>query len=93
MIAHLCWQFVELSDPEVVGRHWRAVADAYGLDDRSSLVDTVLWWQDNCRRGILTAADAGDPAMIALRAAVPSISADHDWTARHRHRLSAACHA
>lgn len=89
-VAHLCWQFAGLDDPEEVGARWRTIADGYRLEDRSPLVDTVLWWQDRCWRGILAAADAGDPAMARLRTAVPSIRAAHDWTARNRHRLAAA---
>jgi hypothetical protein len=69
--AHVCWQYLDLgpgvSDPLLAGRRVRLVADAYGLRDRGALVDTVLWWQDRCWRGIGTAADAGDPAMVRLR--------------------------
>jgi hypothetical protein len=89
-VAHLCWQFAGQGDPDAVGARWRTIADGYRLADRTPLVDTVLWWQDRCWRGILAAADAGDPAMARLRAAVPSIRAAHDWTARHHHRLTAA---
>ncbi|MEV7231320.1 MULTISPECIES: hypothetical protein [Polymorphospora] len=64
----------------------RLIADAYGLLDRAALVETILWWQDRCWRGIAAAADAGEPAMVRLRAsgAVDEVRAVHRWTAEHR---------
>ncbi|MEU8664075.1 phosphotransferase, partial [Actinoplanes philippinensis] len=94
-VAHLCWQFAGLGPgtPDAVeaGRLVRVIAGAYGLSapDRAVLVDTILWWQDATWRGILAAAEAGDPAMTALRDAgtVEQVRAAHDWTARHRAAL------
>ncbi|MFC7650145.1 hypothetical protein ACFQX6_64775 [Streptosporangium lutulentum] len=65
------------------------ICDGYGLADRSGLVETVLWWQDRCRRGIDQAAEAGDPAMARLRAsgAVEQIKASYAWVERHREEL------
>ena len=87
-LAHVCWQFVGLgpgADPSAAAAGMRVVADAYRLADRSRLVDTVLWWQDRCWRGILAAAAAGEPAMIRLRdaGAADAVRAEHDWTSRH----------
>jgi hypothetical protein len=64
----------------------RLIADAYGLTDRSTLVDTILWWQDRCWRGILAAAEAGQPAMIHLRdiGAADTVRVACEWTFRNR---------
>ncbi|MFB9905669.1 phosphotransferase [Allokutzneria oryzae] len=90
-VAHVCWQYLDLgpgvTDPPETARRFRAICDAYGLADRAHVVDTVLWWQDRCARGIEAGADAGDPAMSRLRAAgaVESVREAHEWVARHRH--------
>jgi hypothetical protein len=95
-VAHVCWQFLGLGpavrDIGEAGRLIRIIADAYGLADRSTLLDTILWWQDRCWRGILTAADAGQPAMIRLRdqGAADSVRTAHEWTARNRTALQQA---
>ncbi|MFG1606503.1 phosphotransferase [Actinoplanes sp. NPDC049265] len=89
-VAHVCWQYPGLgpglADPVAAARLVRVVADAYGLADRSALVDTILWWQNRCWRGIDAAADAGDAAMIRLRrlGTVNAVRAAHDWTRDHR---------
>jgi hypothetical protein len=64
----------------------------YGLEDRTRLVETILWWQDRCRRGIESGAAAGDPAMTRLRAhgAAADVRAAHAWVATHRAELEAA---
>ncbi|MGW4330398.1 phosphotransferase [Nocardia sp. NPDC004573] len=95
-LAHVCWQFLDLgpgvSDLFGTATLLRLLCDAYGSDERDELIDTVLWWQERCRNGIETAATAGDPAMIRLRAAgVPArIRAAHRWVAEHRAELEAA---
>jgi hypothetical protein len=94
-VAHVCWQFVPLGPLVEVGeagRRMRLVADAYGLAERSVLVDAVLWWQDRCWRGIDAAAERGEAAMVRLRAlgAVESVRAAYEWTAEHRGLLGAA---
>jgi hypothetical protein len=45
-------------------------------------VETILWWQDRCWRGIDAGAEAGNPAMARLRAsgAVRSVRAAYDWS-------------
>jgi hypothetical protein len=80
------------SDVPAAARLMRVIADAYRLANRPALIDTVLWWQERCRHGTETAADAGDPAMIRLRAlgTVDEIRAAHDWTHAHRHLLEQA---
>jgi hypothetical protein len=95
-VAHVCWQYAGLSprtaDPGEAAHNVRVIADAYGLRDRGRLVQTVLWWQDRCRRGIEAAADAGDPAMVRLRAAgvVRDVAAAYRWTSAHRQVLEKA---
>jgi hypothetical protein len=69
----------------------RLVCDAYGLADRRSLVDVILWWQDRCWRGIEAGASAADPAMAGLRDAgtVREVQAAYRWVAEHHRELTA----
>jgi len=93
-IAHLCWQFAGLGDPTL--HDWRelvqSICNGYGEFDRTELVETILWWQDRCWRGIESAAASGDPAMIRLRdlGAPGDIRAAYDWVRIHRADLDAA---
>nr|WP_202539563.1 phosphotransferase [Streptomyces sp. SID8379] len=96
-VAHLCWQHLELGpdagDPAEAARLMRLVCDAYGLDavGRAPLLDTVLWWQDRCWRGIAAGAERGDPAMLRLRGAgvVERVRDAHRWVAARRAALEA----
>jgi tRNA A-37 threonylcarbamoyl transferase component Bud32 len=96
-VAHVCWQFAglgpQIADAAEAGRLAGAVVAGYrlGADDRAELVETILWWQERCRRGILARAEAGDPAMVALRDSgiAGEVRAAHDWTARNRAALDA----
>lgn len=88
-VAHVCWQYVGLgpdADSAEAARSVRLVADGYGLPDRANLVDTILWWQDRCRRGIEAQAAAGDPAKVALRdsGVCDEIRAARAWVTAHR---------
>jgi hypothetical protein len=89
-VAHVCWQYVglgpDVADVAEAARLVRLIADAYGLPDRRRLVETVLWWQDRCWRGIEAAARAGEPAMVRLceLGAVGEVQAAYRWTAQHR---------
>jgi aminoglycoside phosphotransferase (APT) family kinase protein len=94
-LAHTCWQYLRLgpdTDPADTGRQLRLLCDSYGLEDRSGLVGTILWWQDRCWRGIEARAAAGDPAMRRLRdgGAAAEVRAAYAWVAAHRDRLEAA---
>jgi len=95
-VAHMCWQYLGLgpglADPVDAGRRVRMLCDAYGLDDRGSLVETILWWQDRCWRGMELAAAAGDPAMTRLcdAGAPAQVRAACRWVADHRAELEAA---
>jgi Ser/Thr protein kinase RdoA (MazF antagonist) len=92
-VAHVCWQYVGLgpgvADAADGARLVRVIAEAYGLADRTELIETILWWQDRCWRGIEAAADAGEPAMVRLRqlGAAREVRAAYQWTVEHRHVL------
>lgn len=93
-LAHVCWQYLALgpgSDPAVAGRCMRLICDAYGLPDRGSLLQTILWWQDRCWRGIEAKAAGGDAAMIRLRdsGAPRSVCDAYHWVTSHRAELAA----
>ena len=89
-VAHMCWQYLDLGpavhDLAATSNRLRLMCDAYGLADRSQIVDAVLWWQDRCWRGIESGAETGDAAMTALRdsGAVRSVRAAYDWVIAHR---------
>jgi aminoglycoside phosphotransferase (APT) family kinase protein len=95
-LAHVCWQFLDLgpsiSDLPEAARRLRLLCDSYGLADRTRLVETILWWQDRCWRGIESGAAAGNPAMARLRdhGAVAGVQAAYAWVAGHRAELEAA---
>jgi aminoglycoside phosphotransferase (APT) family kinase protein len=95
-LAHTCWQFLDLgpgvTDVTACARRLRLLADAYGLADRTRLVDTILWWQDRCWRGIESAARTGDPAMRRLHTqGVPTtVRAAFTWVTTHRATLESA---
>ncbi|WP_205863256.1 phosphotransferase [Planosporangium thailandense] len=95
-VAHVCWQYLNLgpdvADTAESARLVRLIADAYGLADRSSLVDAILWWQDRCWRGIEAAAAAGEPAMIRLRdlGVTRRVRLAYRWTADNRAHLGRA---
>ncbi|WP_253766263.1 phosphotransferase [Goodfellowiella coeruleoviolacea] len=94
-VAHLCWQYLDLGpswvDAGQAGRRLRLLCDAYRLDERADVVDTVLWWQDRCWRGIESAADAGETAMIRLRdsGTCARIRGAYHWVRQHRSTLRA----
>jgi Phosphotransferase enzyme family len=95
-VAHVCWQYVglgpDVTDAREAARLVRLIADGYELPDRADLVETILWWQDRCWRGIEAAAGAGDPAMVRLRdrGAAAEVRAAHQWTAANRRVLEQA---
>jgi len=95
-LAHVCWQYVglgpQIADVAEAARRVRLIADAYGLSDRSGLVETILWWQDRCWRGIEAAAEAGEPAMVRLRdgGTARAVCAAYHWTDEHRQVLERA---
>lgn len=95
-VAHMCWQYLNLGpavdDLATTSRRLRLMCDAYGLVDRSRVVETILWWQDRCWRGIEAGAATGDAAMTRLRddGAARSVRDAHDWVTAHRMELENA---
>jgi hypothetical protein len=94
-VAHVCWQYLDLgpcvAEPADAGRRMRLICDAYGLSDRSGLLEAILWWQDRCWRGIEAKAAAGDPAMTRLRdsGAARAVRSAFNWVTSHRAELAA----
>ena len=94
-IAHVCWQYLGLgpgvADPAAASGRMRLICDAYGLPGRGRLLETILWWQDRCWRGIEAGAASGDPAMIRLRGRGSSraVREAFGWVTRHRGELAA----
>jgi phosphotransferase family enzyme len=94
-VAHVCWQYLGLgpgvADPAAASERMRLICDAYGLPGRGRLLETILWWQDRCWRGIEAGTASGDPAMIRLRARGSSrqVREAFGWVARHRAELAA----
>jgi hypothetical protein len=92
-VAHVCWQYLGLgpsvTDVAEAGRRIRLIADAYGLSDRAQLIETIMWWQERCWRGIETAAARGDQAMVRLRdsGASAAVRADLRWVEGHCEQL------
>ncbi|SPL96929.1 aminoglycoside phosphotransferase [[Actinomadura] parvosata subsp. kistnae] len=94
-VGHVCWQYAGLApgaEPAEAARRVRVICDGYGLADRGEVVESVLWWQDRCRRGIEADAAAGLPHAVRLRAAgvVEQVRAAHAWVAEHRTALERA---
>jgi hypothetical protein len=60
------------------------------LDHRGGLLQTILWWQDQCWRGIEAKAGSGDPAMTRLRdsGAARQVRDAYDWVASHGAELA-----
>jgi hypothetical protein len=95
-IAHMCWQYPGLG-PGVTraaeaARQVRLICDSYQLADRRPLIDTILWWQDRCWRGIEAGAATGDAAMSRLLAAgaPEAVRRERAWVAMNRAALAAA---
>ena len=95
-LAHLCWQWAcgATSPLEAATTLIRVAADAYRCADadRTALVDTILWWQERCWRGIHAKIDDGDPSVQRLKdtGAVEAVQADWQWTKQHRRALEEA---
>jgi hypothetical protein len=85
-VAHMCWQYLQLGPSATNPHGLRILCDAYGLTDRTHLIDTILWWQDRCAHGIET----GGAATTKLRAAgtAREVRAAHAWVTAHRTELT-----
>ena len=94
-LAHVAWQYAGLgrncSDAYRAGVRCKLICESYGLADRSTLVEMVLWWQERCWQGIEAEAAAGDKSMAALRVAgvCDEVRADYHWVAEHRSEIEA----
>ncbi len=95
-VAHMCWQYLDLGaavrDVATTAERLLLICDAYDLHDRTTVIDTILWWQNRCWQGIEARAAAGDAAMTTLRDAgvVRAVRAAHDWVLAHQHELASA---
>jgi hypothetical protein len=94
-VAFVCWQYIDLGpgivDAAAAGRQMRLICAEYGLAGRGQLIDTILWWQNRCWRGIAAQAAAGEPAMIRLRdgGIVDLVRNAARWVAENRTELAA----
>lgn len=90
-VARIGWQYLglgpDLGDLEGAAWRLRLICDSYGLapDEEGELVPTIIWWQDRCWRGIESAAQQGERAMLALResGAAAEVRAAAHWTAQN----------
>ncbi|WP_055590667.1 phosphotransferase [Streptacidiphilus griseoplanus] len=93
-LAHVCWQYLDLgpsvTDVPEAARRIRLICDTHGLHGPAEVVDTVLWWQDRCWRGILAGARRCEPAMAGLRDrdVVGEIQAARQWVSLRRGSLA-----
>ncbi len=71
-IAHALWRFVPLYHDDEFGtltersRRIEVFCDAYGLEDRRGLIDTILWRQQATYDSVVAWAADGDPAFVRL---------------------------
>lgn len=95
-VAMVCWQYLDLgprrTNPAGAARLLRVICDAYGLRERTDLVETIRWWQVRTWSGIEEGAITGDEAMIGLRrrGVVEDLREAFDWVTQHRDTLETA---
>ncbi len=96
-VANLCWSFVEPvpgSDPGEIGRRWREVLDAYGLDDadRAAIVATALARMAVCVDDIVGNSAAGSERhrVLADRGDHLAIQAMVVWTTANQDTITQA---
>jgi Phosphotransferase enzyme family len=91
-IAHAVWRFVDVIhkadavDVPALAARTRLFCDAYGLVDRSSLLDTILARQHALHATIREFAEAGDPAFAAMWGTEHSEGPLRDSEFLRRHR-------
>lgn len=70
-LALVCWKYLDLgtsvTDIDDCARKMRLICDAYGLEDRSGLLDTIIWWMESTIWGIEYGAEQGTEALVRLR--------------------------
>jgi hypothetical protein len=94
-VAQMCSTYLALGPSCDLGEAARMVgvlADAYGLADRSRLVDAIIGGQDRCWRGIEAAAVGGDVRATAMveGGIVRDVRDCHQWTVGHAATLRQA---
>jgi hypothetical protein len=89
-IAMVCWKYLDLgtsvSDVAECARKIRFICRAYGLDDRSGVMDAIIWWMDATVWGVEYGADKGAEALVRLRDGGFSEKIRHNvaWVREHR---------
>jgi aminoglycoside phosphotransferase (APT) family kinase protein len=91
-VSSLCWSFTQpcaSSDPRSVAKRWRLVVDAYELDDRRTLIPTILERMTTCAVAIERCAAAGSARHRVLldRGDHEAIREALAWSDRHRAAL------
>ena len=91
-VASLCWSFTQpcaSSDLRTVAERWRLVVDTYGLDDRRTLIPTILGRMTTCAHDIERCAAAGSARHRVLlgRGDHAAIREALAWSTRHRTAL------
>ena len=95
-VAHAVWRFVDIThaadaaEVPALAARTRLFCDAYGLVDRSSLLETVLARQHALHATIREFADAGDPAFAAMWGTGHSEGPLRDAEFLRRHRRAFA---
>jgi hypothetical protein len=88
-IAMICWKYLDLGpsirDLGEYARKMRLVSDSYGLEDRSGLMEAIIWWMEATIWGIEYGADNGTEALIRLRddGYVDAIRRNVAWVQTH----------
>jgi aminoglycoside phosphotransferase (APT) family kinase protein len=101
-IAYMCWTFVLAGQDDfgLVGTRLRSrrlgtLCDAYGLDDRSGLLDAIISQQEATKA--LVAADADLPrsrrSASEVRATIDAIDAEIAWLRANASQLENHPHA
>lgn len=93
-LAQAIWQFLSLGDPGTDkwgSRQPRLIADCcdvYGLDDRTNLMEAIIYEQQGTVEGQRAAAAAGElSARLAETDAISKVQRMLDWTTKHRELL------
>ena len=90
-VAHAIWQFLSLGDPGTdawVDLHPGLIAECcaiYGLEDRSGLIDAIVYEQRRTVDGMREALAAGQLSrQLAETDAMAKVQRMLDWTVEHR---------
>lgn len=85
-LAHVCWTFTGLgpgADRRAITERIKHILRAYEWQGTfREVIETIIWWQARCWRGIQDGADSGDPALCALRdrGVVDEVRLAEKWT-------------